>query len=121
MQLDTVRIFSADVSRAKAFYQDVLGIELESDSSRDGYLVFRSGSITIVIETESADEATGELLVGRFTGLSFRVPNLDESYKSLVELGVPFLTPPEEQPWGGWLTAFRDPDNNILTLVQLPT
>lgn len=122
MQLDTVRIFVSDVNRSKPFYKDVLGLNLETDGSEDGFIVFRSGSIKMVVEnSESSDETTGELLVGRFTGLSLKVPNIYESYERLVSSGVEFLDPPEQQPWGGWLASFKDVDNNILTIVQSPT
>lgn len=122
MQLDTVRIFVSDVNCSKPFYKDVLGLNLETDGSEDGFIVFRSGSIKMVVEnSESSDETTGELLVGRFTGLSLKVPNIYESYERLVSSGVEFLDPPEQQPWGGWLASFKDVDNNILTIVQSPT
>lgn len=119
MQLDTVRIFVSDVTLSKLFYQDVLGLQLDVDGSQDGFLVFLSGAVTIVVENSaSSDDTTGELLVGRFTGLSFRVANISESYKRLIESDVQFLDPPEEQPWGGWIASFKDIDNNILTIVQ---
>lgn len=122
MQLDTVRIFVSDVNRSKQFYEDVLGLNLETDGSEDGFLVFCSGSVKILIEnSESADETTGELLIGRFTGISFKVPNIYKSYETLISSGVDFLDPPQKQPWGGLIASFKDIDNNILTIVQSPS
>ncbi|MEM8503580.1 MAG: VOC family protein [Cyanobacteria bacterium P01_D01_bin.1] len=119
MELDTVRIFVSDVMLAKPFYQDLLGLDLEVDGLEEGYLVFRSGSMSMVVEnSEATDDTTGELLVGRLTGLSFKVSDILESYNKLVDAGVEFLDSPEKQPWGGLIAAFKDPDNNILTLVQ---
>lgn len=67
--LDTVRIFSADLNRSGSFYRDVLGFQLEFDTSSDGYLVFQSGDVMVVVEKSNPfDESTGELLIGRFTG-----------------------------------------------------
>ncbi|MEM6752227.1 MAG: VOC family protein [Cyanobacteria bacterium P01_C01_bin.38] len=61
MQLDTVRIFVSDVNRSKPFYKDVLGLNLEADCSENRFLVFRTGSVTIVVEnSEPSDETTGE-------------------------------------------------------------
>ncbi len=40
-----------------------------------------------------------------------------ESYAELRARGVEFLAPPEQQPWGGVLAHFRDPDPNVLTLL----
>ncbi|MEM1291483.1 MAG: VOC family protein [Cyanobacteria bacterium P01_H01_bin.162] len=119
MQLDTVRVFVTDVVRSRPFYQELLELNLEVDGSPNGYVVFISGSISIVVEnSEASDDTTGELLVGRFTGLSFRVSNISESYNKLLESGVEFLDPPEKQSWGGVIASFRDPDGNILTLIQ---
>ena len=119
MQLDTIRIFVSDVARAKPFYQDALGLSLEVDSAEEGFLVFRSADVSIVVEnSEVSDDTTGELLVGRFTGLSFKVEDISESYNKLTRSDVEFLDPPEKQPWGGTIASFKDPDGNILTLVQ---
>lgn len=119
MQFDTIRLFVSDVARSKPFYQDSLGLNLEVDGSSEGYLVFSSAGISMVVEnSEASDDTTGELLVGRFTGLSFRVVDISESYNKLIESGVEFLDPPEKQPWGGTIASFKDPDGNILTIVQ---
>ncbi|MDH3643838.1 MAG: hypothetical protein OES38_17160 [Gammaproteobacteria bacterium] len=34
-----------------------------------------------------------------------------------VAKGVEFVEPPERQPWGGVLAHFKDPEQNIMTLV----
>jgi Glyoxalase/Bleomycin resistance protein/Dioxygenase superfamily len=33
---------------------------------------------------------------------------------------IEWLGSPERQPWGGLLSHFKDPDGNVLTLVQYP-
>ena len=34
--------------------------------------------------------------------------------------GVAFVRPPEQEPWGGWIATFSDPDGNTLQLLQAP-
>lgn len=117
--LDTVRIFSADLHRSGSFYRDVLGFLLEFDTSADGYLLFQSGDVTVVVEkSDPLDESTGELLIGRCTGLSFKVTDIWATYDRLVKAGVEFLSPPEQQTWGGCTASFKDIDHNVLTIVQ---
>jgi predicted enzyme related to lactoylglutathione lyase len=33
---------------------------------------------------------------------------------------VEFIRQPEREQWGGWIATFKDPDGNILQLLQLP-
>jgi len=58
-------------------------------------------------------------LVGRHTGIGWGVDNLDDSYQSLCAKGVTFSSPPEQQPWGGYMALMRDPDGNIFYLDQI--
>ena len=37
----------------------------------------------------------------------------------LTEAGVEFIRPPEQESWGGWVATFKDPDGNVLQLLQL--
>ncbi|MCH8981102.1 VOC family protein [candidate division KSB1 bacterium] len=67
-----------------------------------------------------SDEAEALELVGRFVGVSFAVSDIAETYRKLQGKGVEFTHPPERQFWGGLMIHFRDPDGNILTLLQEP-
>ncbi|MEC8821937.1 MAG: VOC family protein, partial [Pseudomonadota bacterium] len=42
-------------------------------------------------------------------------------YQALITKGVTFEMPPTEQPWGGILALFKDPDGNIFYLDPLIT
>ena len=41
------------------------------------------------------------------------------AYEELGARGVRFTMPPQEQPWGGFMAMFTDPDGNIFYLDQL--
>jgi predicted enzyme related to lactoylglutathione lyase len=114
---DTIRIFVSDISRAQGFYQDILELPLAQGSASQGYLLFEPGGIKVLIESCDANDDEGRNLVGRFVGLSFRVPNVREAYEELRDRGAEFSGAPEAQPWGGTLAHVCDPDRNILTLV----
>ena len=34
--------------------------------------------------------------------------------------GVTFTRRPEQEPWGGWVATFHDPDGNTVQLLQTP-
>jgi predicted enzyme related to lactoylglutathione lyase len=47
------------------------------------------------------------------------VDDIHSEADRLGEAGVEFIRQPEQESWGGWVATFRDPDGNILQLLQL--
>ena len=41
------------------------------------------------------------------------VKDIDAAYEALAAKGVAFDMVPTDQPWGGRLALFRDPDGNV--------
>jgi predicted enzyme related to lactoylglutathione lyase len=122
MDLKTARVFVWDIDAAKRFYAEQLGLKLKADGSPYGYCVFQAGSTDLVVEAVALDAPEEDrVLVGRFTGLSFTVPNVHEAHAQLLALGVVFSGSPEKQGWGGVLATFRDASGNELQIVQPPT
>lgn len=121
MQLNTARVFVKDIAAAKAFYAQALALPLKADGEPHGYCVFQSGGTELVVESVSHDAPDEEqVLVGRFTGLSFPVADIQSTYDQLRARGVAFSGQPERQAWGGTLATFRDPSGNELQIVQQP-
>lgn len=121
-RLSSVRIFTADLDRARGFYGKVLGLEEIQADGEEGFAIFRAADgIMLMLETvELEDEEAAEQLIGRFTGLGFAVSSLSESFAALRAKGVRFDGLPERQPWGGFIAQCEDPDGNILTLIEYP-
>jgi catechol 2,3-dioxygenase-like lactoylglutathione lyase family enzyme len=118
MQLSAARVFVDDIAAAKSFYAAVLALPLKVDGERFGYGVFGAGGLDLVVERVPQDAPDDErALVGRFTGLSFAIPDIRAKYAELLADGVPFDGAPQPQPWGGTLATFRDPAGNGLQLV----
>lgn len=119
MNLNTARVFVRDINVAKDFYSRLLGLPLQHDGTEYGYCVFRPGAATLVVEAVPLDAPEDEqVLVGRFTGLSFQVANAQESYALLSAKGVEFTGTPEAQAWGGVLATLRDPSGNQVQICQ---
>jgi predicted enzyme related to lactoylglutathione lyase len=121
MELNAARIFVKDLESAKNFYSATLGLVVKADGSEYGYCVFKAGSIDLVVESV-ADDAPEEdrVLVGRFTGLSFTVQDIEAKQQELAARGVRFTGLPEKQSWGGILATLQDPSGNELQIVQHP-
>ncbi|MDO9355028.1 MAG: VOC family protein [Solirubrobacteraceae bacterium] len=121
MNLTTARIFVRDLEQARRFYADTLGLKLVAAGMEHGYCVFDAGGLQLVVESVPDDAPEDEqVLVGRFTGLSFSVADVAQAHRSLLAAGVAFTGEPERQAWGGTLATLRDPAGNQLQIVLPP-
>ncbi len=116
-KLYLVRVFVSDWERAMRFYTETLGIPIEFRDDGMGWAQLATGEAQLAIERLAPDDPEASELVGRFTGVSIEVPDIEALHRDLVERGVAFLSPPEKQPWGGVLAHFEDPDKNVITLL----
>ena len=107
-----VNIFVSDFNASLAFYQDALGLPLIFADEEFHYASFATpGAQLAIVQTDQQE------LIGRHTGVGLTVANLDEAHSTLKER-VNFATPPEKQPWGGYMAIIADPDNNLFYLDE---
>jgi predicted enzyme related to lactoylglutathione lyase len=52
--------------------------------------------------------------------INLGVDHIHAEHRRLADIGVNFVRPPERESWGGWVATFKDPDDNLLQLLQLP-
>jgi catechol 2,3-dioxygenase-like lactoylglutathione lyase family enzyme len=112
-------VATADAARARAFYQDVLGLELVGD---DGYaLVFASGGTRLRVQRVET------VAPHVYTALGWDVEDIVSTVRSLAGRGVAFLRvtglPQDDDgiwhiPDGSMVAWFHDPDGNTLSLAQ---
>jgi predicted enzyme related to lactoylglutathione lyase len=112
-------VATADVPRARAFYEDVVGLELTGD---DGFaLVFDAHGTTLRV-TQVA-----EVAVAPYTTLGWLVPDVVTTIAALAGRGVVFerfdgIDQDEHGIWtapgGGRIAWFKDPDGNTLSVTQ---
>jgi catechol 2,3-dioxygenase-like lactoylglutathione lyase family enzyme len=117
-RLQTI-LWTSRIAEAETFYSDVLGLTLKGKSH--GALIYDvSGSDLRVSPVPSTQPSA-------HTVLGFAVPDIRATMQSLTERGVTFerfkgfphdaagvLTTPE----GAQVVWFRDPDGNLLSVVQ---
>jgi predicted enzyme related to lactoylglutathione lyase len=119
MNLSTARVFVRDLPSAHAFYGQAMGLRLQAGGPESGFCVYAAGNCQLVVEAVATDAPQDEqVLVGRFTGLSFTVTDIQAEYRNLSSRGVVFTGAPERQAWGGTLATLRDSAGNELQLVQ---
>ena len=98
-----------------AFYRDVIGLVPRSD--REGFVNFEFGRTRLTIARHSAVAGiSGDPLR---VMVNLEVPDIDPVYERLLAAGVNFTRPPEQEPWGGWIATFTDPDANTVQLMQV--
>jgi catechol 2,3-dioxygenase-like lactoylglutathione lyase family enzyme len=109
-RVDFVSFLTQDIPRAKRFYTDVLGLEVESEGESD--MELRCGQVTLDIFDPSS---IGQPFAPSPAGLALRVPDVDAARSELEAKGVQFEGETIEtgvcrQAW------FKDPDGNSLML-----
>jgi len=108
--VDFVSFLTQDIARAKEFYSEVLGLELETEGDSD--MEFRVGQVTLDVFDPSS---IGQPFAPSRAGLALRVADVDAARGELEAKGVVFdgetiETSVCRQAW------FKDPDGNTLML-----
>ncbi len=114
--LGQVAITVSDVSRAKEFYHGVLGLKHLFDAGPN--LAFlAAGDVRLMLTVPQ-----GAGIVGKNSVLYFRTTGLETTYPSLLARGAtgeraPQLTAkmPDHELWMAFL---RDPDGNLVGLME---
>ena len=95
----------SDVRKAREWYVDTLGFNLERE--REGAVGVKDQSgLTIFLIQNSAS------LAGQKITLTIQVDNVESKHKELSALGVAFVSPPQFQYWG-YGAEVLDPDGYL--------
>ena len=108
--VDFVSLLTQDISRAKRFYSEVIGLEIETEGESD--MEFRAGQVTLDIFDPTS---VGQPFAPSPAGLALRVPDVAAARTELEAKGVQFDG--ETVDTGVCHMAFfKDPDGNALML-----
>jgi catechol 2,3-dioxygenase-like lactoylglutathione lyase family enzyme len=117
-KLQTI-IWTSRIGAAETFYRDVLGLRFKGKS--DGASVFDVGGADLRVSPVPSTEPSAHTVLG------FAVQNLDEELALLRARGVSFerfngfahdQAGAVVTPDGARVAWFRDPDGNILSVVE---
>ena len=107
-------IFVTDLTKAKSFYADLLGLPVAGQSEM--LIEFFPGAVTTLgVSLALHDDARS--LVGRHTGITLKVENIADVCDALKNGGVHFVEPLESSPWGK-MAVVQDFDGNMIALVD---
>lgn len=109
--LYSVAVFVNDIDRAIVFYRDQLGLTLVRQGSFGAE--FCEGDTHLGVHPAVHPDARA--LVGRHTGITFRVAELLTLCEGLHQAGVQFINPPTRQSFGV-MAMIADPDGNVVAL-----
>jgi catechol 2,3-dioxygenase-like lactoylglutathione lyase family enzyme len=109
-RVDFVSFLTEDIARAKRFYAETLGLEIETEGEND--IEFGAGQVTLDIFNPAS---IGQPFAPSPAGLALRVHDVAAARAELEAKGVEFDG--ETVDTGVCHQAFfRDPDGNALTL-----
>jgi catechol 2,3-dioxygenase-like lactoylglutathione lyase family enzyme len=120
--LDYVVLVVADLERSLAFYTETLGLALQIRAEH--YAQIQAGSTRLSLYTrEAMRETLGTALDAPSPSapafeLGFKVPDCDAAFAELVAAGALPVTRPTTRFWGQRTAYVRDPDGNLIELVQ---
>jgi predicted enzyme related to lactoylglutathione lyase len=120
MKLELVPIPVSDVDRAKTFYVEKVGFELDhdvrpSETMRVIQLTPPGSACSIVIGTGLGDK----MQPGTVKGLHLVVSDIDKAREALAVRGVE-VSEVDEYPGGIKYVYFSDPDGNSWALQEMP-
>jgi catechol 2,3-dioxygenase-like lactoylglutathione lyase family enzyme len=107
---DFVSVFTQDMERAKRFYAETLGLEMESEGEED--TEFRCGQVTLDVFDPAS---VGQQFAPSPAGVALRVPDVDAARAELEAKGVEF-DGETLQTEVCRMAFFKDPDGNVLVL-----
>ena len=120
-RLQTI-IWTSRIAEAERFYTDVLGLQLRRHSN--GNLIYDVGGSDLTLGRVPATQPASHTVMG------FAVGNLDAEITELSKRGITWERfegfPHDERgivitPDGDRVVWFRDPDGNIISIVQYST
>lgn len=125
-------IYVTDQDQALEFYRDKLGFKVTTDVTMDGgfrwltvapkdqtdfEIVLMEPKPGFMFEEEAANQLRALITGGKLGAGVFNTPNCQSTYEELSALGVEFLSPPAERPYG-IEAIFKDNSGNWFSLTQ---
>ena len=116
-RIDSVTLAVADLARSTAFYRDVMGFELQSQS--EAVSVFALGAVSLDLIDRSV--LLGETGLPDFPPapgpvtlvVSVSRDEVDEYLDALAQAGVRIIAPPQDTALGPRIGYAADPDGHI--------
>lgn len=119
---DSLILFVGDLSKAKAFYVDILGLPVRLEDEILVVIGGPSGQIVLHRNDRGHDDR-GIFPAGTTAGaasLRFKVGDPDRWEEEAKRFGIPVLWPTQEATWGRFVVV-GDPDGRPVALAKMNT
>ena len=103
-----------DMKRARAFYEDVLGLRVSEEMMSGKWVEYDLGNNTLAIASVGPEWKPSD----QGTGAALEVEDFDAAIKWLKDRQVPFSTESYESPCC-WMAIIQDPDGNNIVIHKL--
>lgn len=113
-----ITLWTDDLAPMLRFYRDTLRLPLHSYHEDEGFAAFALGEVRFNIgrHAQVRGPARDPLRIMPHLGVS----DIHAEYARLAAAGVAFIRAPEREHWGGWVATLKDPDGNVLQLLEFP-
>ncbi len=111
-----ITLWTDNLDRLFRFYHETLGIPLHSNHG--DYIALELGEVRFNLGLHDRIHGAAQDPFRIMPHLG--VDDIHALHRQLTHFGVEFIRPPEKEGWGGWVATFKDPDGNIVQLLQFP-
>lgn len=122
MELVQSRIVTDDVEGLASFYAALMGTSV---ALNEYYVEVPAGQMTVGFSKrrfteyqESNAARSGKPCRRCGYVLDFLVDDVDAEYERIFALGVDWIMPPTDQPWGSRAMIFADPEGNLINVFS---
>lgn len=105
-------VATTDVSAARRFYGDVLGLEIRMDH---GWIATYGNGERMTVQVSFAEQGGGDTPV---PDLSIEVDDVDAVLAGMKKAGFAIEYGPSDEPWGVRRFFVRDPFGKLVNILQ---
>ncbi|MGN6794276.1 MAG: VOC family protein [Streptosporangiaceae bacterium] len=120
--IGAITLFTEDLARTKAFYQDAFGLPLVFEDGNSAVFRFENTMVNLLAATAAPELIEPAAVAGPDAGsrlvLTLGVEDVDAVCAELAERGVQLLNGPMNRPWGIRTASFADPGGHIWEIAQ---
>jgi catechol 2,3-dioxygenase-like lactoylglutathione lyase family enzyme len=126
LKLSQLRLLVDDFQACKAFYRDVMGLEMTLETEGEVYAQFIDGEVSLglyarelMASVVGTEDAGGQRAAKDTALVVFEVENVDAAVKAMRARGAEFLSEPQDQEaWFMRVAHLRDPDGNLIEIFH---
>jgi catechol 2,3-dioxygenase-like lactoylglutathione lyase family enzyme len=117
INVDAITLFTEDLPRSKAFYQDVFGLPVHYEDPNSAVFKFGGTMVNLLKTPEAHGLIAPAAVAGPEAGARLQftigVDDVDVVCAELARRGVTLLNGPMDRPWGIRTASFTDPSGHI--------